>query len=333
MACTNALTTLLRSLAQSLVGEPYLFYQVTFKDGVRWPIIDLYHLGDLKRTMSTNISGYPEVFSAIPAFGPGTTAGGIALRLSRPIHADPTQPSINAGLVVLNPFPADASALMVRATCLQLEGPHGESDVWGCVVHAREGGIDDIAQRKDAIRLALQTSLRPAPDPGLLIPSKPGVRMVTPGSTTDSGLNDWFPDAVYKQLFPTLLTNLTIEHSTFTLELRISRSGPPAVVSFCTSCTGSSFSKSREFRHPELARVGSLTAAGVNIAIPQGNGPASMIVKDFQLLGLRPAKAEPSPRIIKILATVLRRVLVFRRVRAWLEGFAFRDFPLHSSLS
>jgi len=333
MARTNALTTLLRSIAQSLVGVPFVFYRVTFKDGTHTPIIDFYNLGDLKRTMSTNISPYTWAFSAIPALGPGTSAGGIALRLTRPIPANPTQPSINAGLVVLNPFPADANVLMVRATCLQLEGPHGESDAWGCVVHTREGDIDDIAQRKDAIRLALQTAVGPT--------SRPGVRMLTPGSTTDSGLDDWFPDSVYEQLFPERLTNLTIEQSTFTLDLRISRSGPPAVVSISTPYTfpesleffpffTESFSKSREIFHPELARVASLTAAGVNVAIPQGNGPASMIVRDFQLLGLRPPEPEPTSRIVKALASALRRVPIFRRVRAWLEGYAFRGFAPES---
>jgi hypothetical protein len=325
MARTNALTTLLRSIAQWFVGEPYLFYRVNFKDGTRTPIIDFYHLGDLKTTTTTNISGYTGVFSAIPALGPGTSDGGIALRLTRPTHPDPTLPSINGGLVVLNPFPADASVLMVRATCLQLEGPHTTTDAWGSVVQAREGDLADVAQRKDAIRLALQTAFRP--DPGLLTSGNPGVRMLTPGSTTNSGLDEWFPDSVFQQLFPTLLTNLTIEHSAFTLDLRISRWGPPAVASFCTR----SYSKSRESYHLELARAGNLTAAGVNIAIPQGNGPASMIVRDFQLLGLR-AKPWTSSRIVKILVSVLQRAPFFRRVRAWLEGFAFRGIAPQSPL-
>jgi hypothetical protein len=266
MARANALTTLLRSITQWFVGEPFVFYRVTFKDGTRTPIIDLYHLGDLKTTTSTNISGYTGVFSATPALGPGTSEGGIALRLTRPTHADPALPTINGGLVVLNPFPADASVLMVRATGFQLEGPHAVTDAWGPVVHAREGDLADVAQSPTAIRLALQTAVRV--DPGLLPSGTPGVRMVTPGGTP-SGLDEWFPDSVFQELFPTLLTNITIEHSAFTLDLRISRWGPPAVASFCSR----SYSKIREFEHREIARAGNLTAAGVNIAIPAGAGP------------------------------------------------------------
>ena len=170
MAHVHPITGFLRLLTEWLVGFPYIFYQAGFADMNMTPVIDWYHLGPLYLTNSTNISPSSVSPAVVPA-GPGIPNGGMRLKLWR---SDLDVPgSINAGLVILNPLPAGANVMMVRATFLRLAGPHGVNDKWGAVVHAREGGLPDVAQSPKAIRLALQTAYRDD------FPI-PGARMVTP---------------------------------------------------------------------------------------------------------------------------------------------------------
>jgi len=318
MAHPNAINAFFAAIAQWFVGEPFVFYQAGFADAQMNPIIDEYDLGPLQHTMSTNISAGAVSTAWVP---PGKSApnGGMRLTLSRPTGLAENV-TINAGLVILNPLPRDANVLIVRATFLDLNGPHGAKDAWGSVVLAREDGIPDEARSLTAVRVALQRACR---ETDLVEPLRcllRGVRMVAPRGEPNSG--DWFPDGVYKELFETSPFDdgiSFVDYSVFGLDLLVDRWGGPAVASVQTF----SYSQSLTFVHLELASINNLTAAGVNVAIPSGNGPAAVTVRDFQMIGMK-SKPWTSLPIIRSLAVWLLGVSAFRRLRARMIHLAFR---------
>jgi hypothetical protein len=316
MARGDAISNLLRWVAQWLVGEPYVFYRAGLADANLAPVIDWYHLGNLYTTISTNISAFPSALSTtMIAPGPDLATGGIRLTLTRPPHSKGT---INAGLVVLRPLPPDSNALVVAAKFVQLRGPNGPVDRWGVVVHAREGGIPDEAQTPSAIRVAPQSAPLHV-DPTATGPVPRGVKLITPNVLNSEG--QWFPDTAYEELFekPPFDAGIShVDYSQFALELSINRWGPAGVASVQTF----SYREDRQIdRHPELAATDKLSAAGVNVAILVGSGPVTVTVCDFCLIGMR-AKRWISFPIVKLLATALMRRRFFRGLNARLVELA-----------
>ena len=133
---------------------------------------------------------------------------------------------------------------------------------------------------------------------------------------------EWFPDTVYRNLFVPPPPHQIVDVSIFTLELLINRWGGPAVATMKHEVPDG-FEERREFLHSEFATTDKLTAAGANIAIPEGNGPAELIVSGFWLYGMRENALWGFP-IVNTLVGAVMRVGFFRRLRAWLIELAFR---------
>src|SRR4029453_18680161 len=89
----------------------------------------------------------------------------------------------------------------IMATCSTPTGPHGASDAWAVVVHAREAGVDEPQTRDKKIIITLQSAWNGS-TPHL---GRPGARMNTPlppPIPPGSGSGPWLALEIFDLLFP-----------------------------------------------------------------------------------------------------------------------------------
>jgi hypothetical protein len=319
MAESNSFTAVLNAVgsgfAQLFVGQPRLLYQAGFADRNLAPVLDPLHLGPMRLTTTNAIPVSDDMMDMIP---PSSALPHGAARFT--IRRPSSGPSGTIGIgPVVHPFPSNLEVFRISATFSRPLGPHGPTDSWAVVVHAREGCVPDTATRDTRITVTLQSAFD-------IEDNVPGARMNTVGGApvgttppfgTGKGNGEFIPNDVFNQLF---LSSGTIaaapadhtadelelpqpsRESVFTLDLLVDRVASVGHATlYVRAAEGEDgyiadpgpgyligYSENRPFIHPYIpfAPANVIGAAGINIALAASNGPASVTLRDFRIYGL-----------------------------------------------
>ena len=281
---TDALADLtnrfIRSLEDLVQDDGTLIYQAGFADENLNPVVDLFNLGPLKWSASSNL-GVPS--SAVSEFIPPSfpRPGGVRLNLARPV--DPVTGSVVTGslgtAMVVERFPDFLSFFVLKASYELPEGPHGSGDQWAVALVAREGALNDVPANR-RIAATLQSLFRTIPVARLNSPFS-NFTIIDPG---------FLPPGTFAELFSS--TREGKSPPAFTLEIRADRS-TDRVEAWLTTGTYTGYrlfsnsfapfiNRSATGTTPVLNTIG-VAGAGLGITDMGGNGPVAVVLRDFRI--------------------------------------------------
>jgi hypothetical protein len=276
---TNRFIRLLQDVIQD---DGTLIYQAGFADESLNPVVDLFGLGPLKWSASSNLGVPPSaVLEFIPPSFP--RPGGVRLKLARPV--DPMTGSVVAGslgtAMVVERFPDFLNAFVLKAAFELPEGPHGARDQWAVALVTREGGLTDDPTNGRVVA-TLQSLFRTIPVARLNSPFSNFV-IIDPG---------FLPPETFAELFTSTWTGKS--PPAFTLEVRVDRS-TDRVEAWLTTSTYTGYrlfsnsfalfiNKNATGTEPVLNTIG-VAGAGLGITEMGGNGPVAVILRDFRVFG------------------------------------------------
>jgi len=295
------------AIAHVFVGSPMFLYGAGFENANMVPFHDPFGLGNLQPVTSGGTPGPNTTIEFLPV-SMRFAHGAARLRMER---RGSVAEKIAFGLV-LPTLPTYLQTFRIMATCTMPTGPHGASDTWAVVVHAREPSVDETDNRDKKILVTLQSAWN-APTPG--------AKMNTPLPTPNAGAGPWLPQDIFDLLFPAGHPPSPTQPPTepepaplvsqpvFTLQLDVDRAAASGHATLYVKAPGSGFivdpgpgyalahMQGRDFVHPFMSALDAngspnvIAAAGVHLAITAngGDGPVSVTVEDFMIFGTRDA--------------------------------------------
>jgi hypothetical protein len=280
-----------KATAELLVGRTSLLYQAGFASRAMDPVHDPLHLGPLHLTQSVNFGNDPvsPKLVMVPAAPAQGRPAGARLTVQWPLDSEGNPVVSTDGFIVgtaVHPFPPGLDLFKITARFEMAEGPHGVSDAWAAVLNVRKGAIPDtITDRKERIAVTLQAAFNSAA-------GTHGAKMNTPNGAPPGtaypiprglGGGAFVPEAVRDAVY-----SMEPFRSGFTLELLVDRRADIARAGLTARFHSHQHVERRWFVH-DLVGIskGTISAAGLNIAIVGGTGPASVTVTDFRIYSIR----------------------------------------------
>jgi hypothetical protein len=325
----------IRVLEEFLQPDGPLIYQAGFGDESLTPVVDPFHLGPLKWSVTSNLAVPRDTVSmtyippSFPEAGP-PRPGGVRLSLTRPI--DLLTGSGILGIVgttmVVERFPENVHTFALKATFELPVGPHGPGAQWVVALMARPGALIDDLTVREANNRRITATLQSYYDTSPSNPS-PRARLNSPfdlETIVDPGV---LPRVTYDELFNPVVTATTERGPVFRMEMRVDRNTDRAEAWLFTSTyTGYRLFRSlfAPFVHPASGAPNVIAVAGAGLAIGTtgGNGPVAVTLRDFRLYG-RVGPRQPWSTLRELGAVAV--LTPFRIIRNVLVGRPGTDVP------